>query len=145
MSKSKAEYQFDDIAPMKRDRDIEGETGTELGLPGGITLIVLAATDANPRWRNRADEITAELNRLRNARAPGERVRKYLAVIYSQCLVIGWRGVKSRGAEIPFSSEACAAFLLQADDAYTALDNVVYDTKNFRGARIEAVVSQAGE
>lgn len=142
---SKTEYQFDGIAPMQRDREIEGEKGTELGLPGGITLIVLAATDANPRWRNRSDEITAEINRLRNARAPGERVRKYLSTIYSQCLVIGWSGVKSGGTEIPFSSEACAAFLLQADDAYTALDNVVYDTKNFRGARIEAVVSQAGE
>ena len=145
MSKAKPEYQFDGIEPMKRDREIEGEKGTELGLPGGITLTVLAATDANPRWRNRGDEITAELNRLRNARAPGERVRKYLAGIYSQCLVIGWRGVKSGGAEIPFSPEACAAFLMQADDAYTVLDNVVYDTKNFRGARIEATVAAAGE
>lgn len=136
-------YVFDNIEPMKRDRDIEGEKGTELGLPGGITLKVLAATDANPRWRNRGDEITAELNRLRNARAPNERVRKYLSTIYSQTLVIGWAGVKGNGVEIPFSAEACAAFLLAADDAYTAVDNVVYDTKNFRGARIEAIVEAA--
>lgn len=142
---SKSEYQFDGIEPMQRNREIEGEKGTELGLPGGITLTVLAATDANPRWRNRGDEIAAELNRLRNARAPGERTRKYLATIYSQCLVIGWSGVKGKGADIPFSPEACAAFLMQADDAYAAVDNVVYETKNFRGARIEAVISQVGE
>lgn len=141
---SKTEYQFDGIEPMQRNREIEGEKGAELGLPGGITLTVLAASDANPRWRNRGDEITAELNRLRNARAPSERTRKYLATIYSQCLVIGWKGVKSKGVEVPFSPEACAAFLMAADDAYAAVDEVVYLTKNFRGARIEAVIEQAG-
>lgn len=137
------DYQFDGIEPMKRNREIEGEKGTELGLPGGITLTVLAASDANPRWRSRGDEIAAELNRLRNARAPGERVRKYLATIYAQCLVIGWAGVKSKGVEIPFSPEACAAFLMAADDAYAIVDGVVYDSKNYRGARIEATVEAA--
>lgn len=140
-----SDYVFDGIATMQRNREIEGEKGTELGLPGGITLTVLAASDANPRWRNRGDEITAELNRLRNARAPSERVRKYLSTIYSQCLVIGWAGVKSKGVDIPFSAEACAAFLMAADDAYAAVDNVVYDTKNFRTARIEVVIAQLGE
>lgn len=139
------EYVFDNIGPMQRDRKIEGETGTELGLPGGITLIVRAATDANPVWRNRSEEITAELNRLRNARATNDRVRTYLSRIYADCLVIGWSGVKSNGVEIPYSPEACAAFLRQADDAYAAVDNVVYESKNFRGARIEAVVASAGE
>lgn len=142
---SKTDYTFDNIEAMKRDREVEGEKGAELGLPGGITLIVLAATDANPRWRQRSAEITSELNRLRNALADSVRVRSYLARIYSQTLVIGWRGLKGNGVEIPFSPEACAAFLLQADDAYVAVDNIVYDTKNFRGARIEAVVAQAGE
>lgn len=140
---SKTDYQFDNIAPMQRNREIEGEKGTELGLPGGITLTVLAASDGNPRWRNRSDEIAAELNRLRNARAPGERVRKYLSTIYSQCLVIGWSGVKSKGVQIPFSAEACAAFLMAADDAYAILDGVVYESKNYRGARIEATVEAA--
>lgn len=139
------EYRFDNIGAMQRNRDIEGEKGTELGLPGGITLIVLAATDANPRWRNRSEEITAELNRLRNARATGDRVRTYLSRVYAETLVLDWRGVKTDNVDVPFSVEACTAFLRQADDAYVAVDNVVYDTKNFRGARIEAVVESAGE
>lgn len=142
MSKSES-YTFDGIEPMQRNRDIEGEKGTELGLPGGITLTVLAASDANPRWRNRGDEIRAELNRLTNARASAERIRAYLARIYADCIVIGWAGVKAKGVAIPYSPEACAAFLRQADDAYAIVDNVVYDTKNFRGARIEATVEAA--
>ena len=137
------EYVFDNIAVMQRDREIEGEKGTELGLPGGITLQVLAASDANPRWRNRSEEITAELNRLRNARADNVRTRKYLSRIYAECLVIGWRGVKSKGVELPFSVEACAAFLRQADDAYAAIDNVVYDNRNFRQQRIEVLIEEA--
>lgn len=138
------DYTFDNIGDLKRDRAIEGETGTELGLPGGITLIVLAASDANPRWRGMHEAVTRHLNKLANARASAEATRKYLAGIYAQALVKDWRGVRSQGVEVPFSVEACTAFLMQADDAYAAVDKVVYDTKNFRGDRIEAIVSEAG-
>lgn len=139
-----SQYQFDNIDDMKRNREIEGETGTELGLPGGITLIVLAASDANPRWKEQSDKIFAELNRLKNARAPADKVRAYLSRKYAETLVKDWRGVTSSGVSIPFSVEACAALLVQADDAYASLDQIVYDTKNFRGARIEAIVGEAG-
>lgn len=139
------EYRFDNIGAMQRNREIEGEKGTELGLPGGITLFVLAATDANPKWRSRSEEITNELRRLNNAKATSDRVRTYLSRIYAETLVLGWANVKTEGVEVPFSVEACTAFLRQADDAYAAVDHVVYDTKNFRGERIEAVVAAAGE
>lgn len=136
------EYQFDGIETMQRNRDIEGKTGTELGLPGGIVLTVLAASDANPRWRNRSEEIGAELRRLANARATPVRQRQYLSRIYAECLVIDWRGVKSKGIEIPYSVDACAAFLKAADDAFAAVDAVVYETKNFRGQRVNAVIEE---
>lgn len=139
-----SEFVFDDIEGLQRNREIEGQTGTELGLPGGITLIVLAATDANPRWKARNEQVVAELNRLRNARVPPERTRKFLARVYAETLVKDWKGVKSKGVEVPYSVEACAAFLMAADDAYTAVDAVVYETKNFRGSRIETVVGEAG-
>jgi len=139
-----SEFKFGNVAALKRQTDIEGEKGTELGIGAGITLIVLAASDANPQWRSRGEEITAELNRLRNARANNKRVRKYLAGIYSACIVKDWRGVvDEHDNPIPFTVPACEAFLLDVDDAYTAVDAIIYDTKNFRGARIEAVVEEA--
>lgn len=141
---AKSEYKFDNVDSMIRNREIEGETGTELGLPGGITLIVLAASDANPRWRARSEKVQQELQRLRNARADNSRVRHWLAGVYAETLVKDWRGVKSEGIEMPFSVEACTAFLRTVDDAYEAVDGVVYDTRNFRGERIRAVVESAG-
>jgi hypothetical protein len=140
------DIKFGNIEALQRDLKIEGETGTEVGLENGATLICLAATDANPRWREIAGKVRAEINRLSNARAPNDRVRRYLANAYSRAIVIGWRGVKdSDGNEVPFSQAACEQFLNVAFDAYTAVDNVVYDSKNFRGARIEAIVGQVGE
>lgn len=139
---SKDEYQFDNIESLMRDREIEGKIGAELGLPGGITLTVLAASDANSRWRMRGEEILAESNRLRNARATPERQRHYWSRIFAECLVIGWSGVKSGGADLPFSVEACTAFLRKADDAYTAIENVVFENRNFRGQRLKAVVDE---
>lgn len=135
-------YTFDNIEALQRNRDIEGEKGTEIGLPGGITLTVLAASDANPRWAKRSGQIRNELRRLEAALAPPERQRAYLSRIYAECLVKDWRGVKSDGVEVPYSVEACAAFLKLADDAFSAIDQVVYDTKMFRGERVEIAVEQ---
>lgn len=138
-----SDYEFDNIEDLQRKRDIE-EEGTEIGLDGGITLIVRAATDANPAWKAAAPSIEKELRRLRNARATNDRLRKYLAPLYARHLVRDWQGVKSKGVAVPYSADACTAFLLAADDAYAAVDNIVYDTKNFRSARIEAIVDHAG-
>ena len=135
-------YEFDNIEEMQRKRDIEAE-GTELGLPGDITLVVRAASDANPAWRAASAAIGKELRRLRNARATNEELRHYLAPQYARHLVKGWRGVKSKGVEVPYSVEACTAFLLAADDAYAAVDQIVYDTQNFRSARVETIVEHA--
>lgn len=140
-----SDFTFGNIDTLKRNLDIEGEKGTELGIGAGITLIVLAASDANPQWKARGEEITAELNRLRNAKADNKRVRKYLAGIYAACIVKDWRGVvDADGNVIPFTVPACLAFLLQADDAYAAVDEVIYQTRNFRGARVEAIVGEMG-
>lgn len=136
------DYQFDNIEEMQRKRDIEAE-GIELGLPGDITLVVRAASDANPAWRAASAAIGKELRRLRNARATNEELRRYLAPQYARHLVKGWRGVKSKGVEVPYSVEACTAFLLAADDAYAAVDQIVYDTQNFRSARVETIVEHA--
>jgi hypothetical protein len=136
------DYEFDNIEDLQRKPEIEAE-GVELGLDGDITLIVRAATDANPAWKAAMPTISKEIRRLRNARASAERLRKYLAPLYARLLVKDWRGVKSKDVEVPYSVEACTAFLLKADDAYTAVDEMVYDTKNFRSARVEAIVEHA--
>lgn len=138
-----SDYEFDNIEDLQRKRDLESE-GVEVGLPGEITLIVRAATDANPSWKANGDKISRELRRLRNARASNEQLRKYLAPQYARHLVKGWRGVRSKGVEVPYSVEACTAFLLVADDAYSAVDQIVYDTQNFRAARVETIIDHAG-
>ena len=89
-------YAFDNIEDLQRNRDLERD-GTELGLPGGRTLIVRAASDANPQWRAQSEKIAAELRRLGNARATNERVRGFLARKYAELLVRDWRGITSKG------------------------------------------------
>lgn len=136
---------------LKRDAKIEGETGTELGLEGGITLIVLAALDTNSRWKAKRLAAGQELNRLRNAHAPIADVRARTAQLYADAIVIGWYYVDADGKRhvgpldrsgdaIPFTREACVALLTTFDDAFAAVEATVYDSKNFRGARIEAIV-----
>jgi hypothetical protein len=136
-----SDFVFDNIEEMQRNRALEKD-GIEIGLPGNRVLIVRAASDANPQWRARSEQIGNELRRMQNAKAPPERVRAYLARIYAELLVKDWRGVTAHGVAIPYSVDAGAAFLLAADDAYAAVDQIVYDTKNFRSTRIDAILEE---
>ena len=137
-----SEFKFGNIDHLKRRKDIEGETGTLLGIEGtDIKLRVLAATDYNPRWRHVRAKVIAEINRLRNAREDEVVVRAYLARVYSEAIVIDWSGVTDAdGNDIPFTKEACRQFLTEADDVMTTLENIVYESKHFRGQMITAVV-----
>lgn len=139
-----SDFNFGKVDHLIRNLEIEGETGTELGLDGtDITLTVLAGTDANLRWKNGREKMRAELKRLENAKAGQDRIRAYLAGIYADVIVKDWRGVvDANDNPIPFSREACKAFLIKVDDAFAAIESVIFDTKNFRGARIEAVVTE---
>lgn len=136
-----ADYVFDNIEEMQRNRELEKD-GIELGLPGNRVLIVRAASDANPLWRARSEQISNELRRLSNAKAPPERTRAYLAGMFAELLVKDWRGITSHGVAIPYSVDAGRAFLTAADDAYAAVDAVVWDNKNFRSLRVEAIVDE---
>ena len=57
----------------------------------------------------------------------------------------GWGGWKVNGVEIDFSTEACKALLLKADDVYSTIMTIMRNDKMYRGNRIEAVSKQAGE
>ena len=66
-------------ATVRMLEQMAGEMGTEIGLPGGITLTVLAASDANPRWEARREKTQIELRRLNNANASAQRKTAFLA------------------------------------------------------------------
>lgn len=133
--------EFDDIEDFQRNREIEAE-GTIIGFSGGRWIKVAAASDANPKWRARGEKILAEMNRLRNAKASPERIRAFLAKHYAECLGRDWGGWKSKGVEIPYSDEAFTALMIKGDDVYATIDQIVFETKNFRGQRIEAIVDE---
>lgn len=143
------DFEFDDIERLQRRPDIEGKEGTVVDFPDAPDgtrrwMRVLAATDKNPKWKAQSEILGRELTRLRNAEASLQRIRDFLAQKFAECCVIEWGGWKSKGVEIPLSVKACAALLRAADDVYDIVDGVVWESKNFRGERLKAVVDEAG-
>lgn len=132
---------FGRIGHLKRDRRIEGEIGVDLKVDQHIFLTVLAASDANSRWRDSAPKMLRELRRLENAGATPEEMRERYARLYADVLVIGWRGVvDTDGKPVAFTKENVVAFLLEADDAMNAINDYCFDTTNFRAERADAIV-----
>jgi hypothetical protein len=135
-------FKFKNADKLKRNREIEGGTGAEMGFDGGDTIWILAATDANPRWVKFGDDYINELRRLQRANASAERTKAFLAEWYTRLFVLRWE-VKGEGDKpVPFSQEACRAFLMETDDVIPAIQKTAFDTQNFRGAKIEVVVGE---
>jgi hypothetical protein len=138
---SEPAFKFRGIQKLQRNRDIERD-GALLGI-GDVTLLVRAATDVNPAWRQFGDDFRAELRRLARANASEDRTKKFLAESFARMFVIGWPDPPiddDSGQPVLFSTEACVAWLMQGDDQIPAIQGMVYDTQNFRGQRIEAIV-----
>lgn len=135
-------YNFKNADRLKRNRTIEGETGTEIGFPGGDVLWVLAATDANLRWVKFGDEYINGLRRLQRANASDERVKAYQAEWFTNLFVLRW-DVKAEGDEpVPFSRDACRAYLMETDDVIPAIQQTAFNNQNFRGDKIEVAVDE---
>lgn len=146
-------FKFKGIEKLQRKPDVEGELGIDLAVGGGITLITLAASENNPRWRAGREDMLNEIGRLNNANAPAAKIRAYLADEYSRRLLIGWYytdpesnevmegGIPDEdGHPIPFTTEAAKQFLIAADDAFEKLENIVYKHQHFRQARAKLAV-----
>jgi hypothetical protein len=151
-----SDYEFSPIFDdLKTNADIEGKTGAPLAIGrSGISLIVLAATDENPRWVAKSKDARRELRRLENLNAPKERRRARAIQLYVDAIIIDWFYVDSEGVKhpgppdasgnfVPFSREAITAFLTGYSDAFRAVENTIYEESNFRGAKLEAVFDSA--
>ena len=138
-------YKFKNIAKLKRNREIEGVTGTPVHFKKvGVTFQVLAATDANPRWRQFGDDYLNEYRRLQRAGADEERITRFLAENITRLFVIGWPQppLHEDDTPVPFSTEACVAYLVEADDVIPAILAVVGETTNYRGEAVEIVTGE---
>ena len=139
------EFRFKNIKKSQRNREIEGVIGAPLGLPDGVKLQVLAMSDANPRWVQHGDEYSAGLNELTLAGASPKQMKAFFDEWHPRLFVIGWSNNPGPDdKDVPFSLAACQSYFRQSDDAYLAIIGMVRETKNFRGARVEAVRRSVG-
>ncbi len=136
-------YNFANSAEYKRKRDIEAE-GTPLYLSHDRVMIIRAATDANPAWATQSEKFWNEIRRLSNQKASNDVVRKYVGQKMASLLVKDWSNFKDEetGIVIPFSVDACVAMFEDMEDVYDLVWDMVTNSKNFRGDRIEGIVEE---
>lgn len=140
------EVQFKNIGKSQRNREIEGVTGTEIGMTDGVKLQVLCMSDANPRWVQFGDDYSAELNRLTRAGASAAKMKKFFDEWLPRLFIIGWKDNPGPDgdSDVPFSLPNCQSYFRQSDDAYLAILQNVRDTQNFRGARVQVTRENVG-
>ena len=150
-----AKFNFSNLDDLKRNREIEGTVGIHVKYTDEIYLHVLAISDANPRWTEKAKKAFAEINRLENIGAPDRDREVRFAQLLAEAVVLNWHGGidengdfkpggprDADGRFVPFTPEACVEFLLVADDVVQDLLTRCRETRNFRVQRAQAIVEQ---
>jgi hypothetical protein len=125
------------LAPLKRDREIEGTTGIWLKVTDSEQrLLVLAGTDANPAFVDLWPKMQAELRRLEGVGTDKEEIRRVRCRYYARMFMRDWKNVPAPGGgDAAFSIDAAAEYLFHADDALDDIANNVFETRKFRLAR----------
>lgn len=135
-------YNWKGASALKRKPEIEAE-GTWFEFADDRWIKIAAATDLNPRWNAVSETFFKEWRRLLNAKAPPARRRALQAHYFARHLCRDWSGFLSADdVEVPFSAEACEAMLLDLDDIFAAVAEIVFEDKNFREERVRVVVDQ---
>lgn len=124
---------FAQIDELKRERDVEGESGVDLRVFEGVFIHVLCQSDANTRFRAFASKKLREIKRLRNAGATPEELDAELAAFLFDCVVKGWRGVKDEdGNEVECTRANFITWCCQHPRAMGRIDEYSNDETNFR-------------
>ncbi len=137
-----AKYSFKNADQFKRKPEIEAN-GTWFEFADGREIKISAATDHNPVWRAVSEKFWQEYRRLVNAKAAPDRVRALQSRYFAQYLLKDWSGFLSEDdVEIPFSKEAAEAMLLDLDDIFEQVAELVFGHKNFRTERAKVVIEE---
>lgn len=134
-------YTWKGADQFKRKPDIEAD-GTWFEFADGRQIKIAAATEFNPTWRAVAESFWNEWRRLTNAKA-FKRRRALEARHFAQYLIRDWTGwLNEDDIEVPFSREAAEAMLLDLDDIYEQVSELVFKHQNFREQRAKVVVEE---
>lgn len=136
-------YDFAEADDLKRERDVEGTIGVLFKMTDTVKFLVLAQSDANPRYRELGPKRIREIKRRANAGATPEELDALWAAYFADCHVIGWEDVlNSKDEQVPFSRAACIAWMIQHPRSIKLLDRWTEDETNFRRSKNIEVVDQ---
>lgn len=140
----KPKYSWKGAEQFKRKPEIEAD-GTWFEFADGRQILISAATDLNPVWRSVSETFWSEWRRLTNSKALKRR-RALECRHFAQYLFKDWADwLNADDIEIPFSREAAEAMLLELDDIYEQVAELVFKHQNFREARVKVIVDEGKE
>ena len=138
-----SKYSFAVVDELVRERNVEGEIGVWLRVTDTIFFHVLCQSDANPRYRELGPKRFRELRRQANAKATPEQITERWAELFTDCLILGWEGVvDTDNRPIPYSREACVAFIVAHPRLIKVIDKYTEDETNFRSERKDDAIEE---
>lgn len=124
---------------FKTDKDLEAGKGIDLDY-GDFSITIHRAGGANQKYSKVASVKLKPLARqIQNGTADPEAVRRAMAEIYAEAVIIGWKGVRDeKDAVMKFSKENCVKFLVDLPDLFDDIQREADRVSNFRSSEIEA-------
>lgn len=132
---------FDGLNGYRQDSKIESEVGIDLDFGEGVVITILRAGGSNFKYiEEYQDAVEPYRTRKGIRKIPLEEDRELLRRVYARSVIIGWKGVKSQGKDVPFTEENVIAFLKKFDSIF---DEIVFRASEATNFLEEAKIKDA--
>lgn len=137
--------EFDGLNGYRQDADIESTIGIDLDFGEGVVITILRAGGSNFRYIEAYQEAVEPYRTRRGVRKiPLDEDRAILREVYAKSVIIGWKGVKTKGIEVAFTEENVIAFLKQFDSIFDEIIFRATEARNFLEERKHRDAEQLG-
>ena len=129
---------FDGFDDYRTDIDLEAGQGIDLRLDADRVITIHRAGGANRKFAKVFSRVVKPYRRkLQNGTIDQDVSDKLMREVYAESVIIGWSGITSDGAEVPFNKTNCMAFLEAFPEVFDAIQEEAQRVANFIGQQKE--------
>ncbi len=126
---------------FKTDENLETGEGVNLDYGDGVLITIHRAGGANTKYsRVASQKLKPHSRKIQNGTADTDAIRKVMAEIYAEAVVIGWKGVKDEsGKDMKFTKENCVKLLTDLPDLFNDIQDQADKISLFRKEETEEI------
>lgn len=137
--------QFDGLQLFERNEELEAQKGVDLLFPENIRITILRAGGSNKKYDKVLGRLIKPYKRQMKTDTMDKTVsEKLMRELYTESVIIGWSGVKSKGKKVEFTKENVMNLITSFPEVFDEIREQADNLANFRTEEIKEEAENLG-